>query len=406
MNRTVSVIFRAIPLVLAAVCFSFGLYVYTGGSTSSYFIAGNVIMALTAICYALFTTAATIIRQLIGAYQPLWHWLLPLSGYVVSAATVSYGLYLFAAIHTNQGYVAGHNVVGIGLVAACVTTVATTSRHFVLIPRNSHGTAADGPPPGAPSPQIGLALTAIPVSCALVAYGWALYSLSGGGMANFIGGLVLTGLAGVCASLMALVASVDRQIRNVFGEPERYAWSYWVIVYATLNLTLGLVVLVFSSRPYAVAPGFILIGLGLVCYSILSKVLLLALVWRRQFDLADRIPLIPTATCLVCLFVAAFLFEAEVTNSNLFIPARVLIGLGAVCFVLFSIVSVLEAGTSSPSEAQNPGTPEPHRSPSDSDLAVSAVTPGDPAPSLSERLYESASRKSLPRDVFSPTSRS
>jgi Protein of unknown function (DUF2776) len=227
MNRTIGVIFRAIPLLLAVVCFSYGLDVYTGGSsTASYFIAGNVLMALTAICYALFTTAATIIRQLTGTYGPLWSWLLPVSGYTVAAATVSYGLYVFATNHTNQGYVAGHNVTGIGLIAACVSTVAATSRHFVLIPRNSHGTAADGPPPGAPARPVGLALTAVPLACALVAYGWAFYTLTGSGMANFIGGLVLTGLAGVCACLIALVATVDRQTRNVFGEAERFAWSY------------------------------------------------------------------------------------------------------------------------------------------------------------------------------------
>jgi hypothetical protein len=90
-------------------------------------------------------------------------------------------------------------------------------------------------------------------------------------------------------------------------------------------------VFVFPSRPYGVAPGFIYIRLGLVCARILSKVLLLALVWRHQFALANWIPPIPIATCLVCLFTAAFLFQAELTNSNFFTPVRVLIGLGAVC---------------------------------------------------------------------------
>jgi hypothetical protein len=104
-----------------------------------------------------------------------------------------------------------------------------------------------------------------------------------------------------------------------------------VIAFGNLNLTLGLAVFVFPSRPYGVAPGFIYIGLGLVCASILSKVLLLALVWRHQFALADWIPPIPIATCLVCLFTAAFLFQAELTNSNFFTSVRVLIGLGAVC---------------------------------------------------------------------------
>ena len=88
-------------------------------------------------------------------------------------------------------------------------------------------------------------------------------------------------------------------------------------------------------------------GLGLVCFSILSKVGLLALVWRRTFALANRVPLIPILTALACLFLSSFVFQAAVDDSNVFIPARVLVGLGAICFSLYSIVSILESGTSS-----------------------------------------------------------
>ena len=89
-------------------------------------------------------------------------------------------------------------------------------------------------------------------------------------------------------------------------------------------------------------------GLGLVCFSILSKVGLLALVWRQTFALANRVPLIPVLTALTCLFLAAFVFQAAVESPvTLFIPAWVLTGLGAICFSLYSIVSILESGTSS-----------------------------------------------------------
>jgi hypothetical protein len=88
-------------------------------------------------------------------------------------------------------------------------------------------------------------------------------------------------------------------------------------------------------------------GLGLVCFSILSKVGLLALVWRRTFALANRVPLLPILTALTCLFLAAFVFQAAVSDANVFIPARVLVGLGAICFSLYSIVSILESGTTS-----------------------------------------------------------
>ena len=39
------------------------------------------------------------------------------------------------------------------------------------------------------------------------------------------------------------------------------------------------------------------------------------------------------------------MFEAAVFNPAYFVPARVMVGLGGVCFTLFSIVSILESGT-------------------------------------------------------------
>ena len=89
-----------------------------------------------------------------------------------------------------------------------------------------------------------------------------------------------------------------------------------------------------------------MIGLGLVCYSISSKVILLAAIWRNTFKLANRIPLIPVFTALACLFLSAFLFEMASLHNAYFVPARVLAGLGGICFTLFSIVSILESGTS------------------------------------------------------------
>ena len=74
---------------------------------------------------------------------------------------------------------------------------------------------------------------------------------------------------------------------------------------------------------------------------------MLALVWRHPYPLAKRIPLIPVLTALICLFIAAFLFEAATSNPAYMVPARVMVGLGGICFTLFSIVSILESGTSS-----------------------------------------------------------
>ena len=53
-----------------------------------------------------------------------------------------------------------------------------------------------------------------------------------------------------------------------------------------------------------------------------------------------------TLAALACLFLAAFLYEAALSEPKYFVPARVLTGFGAICFTLYSIVSILESGAS------------------------------------------------------------
>ena len=182
----------------------------------------------------------------------------------------------------------------------------------------------------------------------LIAWVWAivLLSRSSEGAYFFVAGTVMGGLACICTSLIALVASIAKQIRNTYGESDRKNWPKLVLVMGTVAFIWGLVVILAMAGNVANTTGFIMMGLGLVCFSISSKVILLAKVWKQSFALANRIPLIPVLTALLCLFLAAFLFEEGLYDNAFFVPARVLVGLGAICFCLFSIVSILESGTS------------------------------------------------------------
>ncbi|WP_206022635.1 MULTISPECIES: DUF2776 family protein [unclassified Salinibacterium] len=341
-----SIIFRAIPLLMGAVCLSFGLYILAGPDNAGHFVAGHVNVALTAICYALFTTAATIIRQLINRYGRVWQVILPLSGYLVATATAIWGIVVANQANTPENLTAGCVVIGISLIAACVSTVATASTKFTLIQKSASLTPSDGAPADAYSHTVARVLASVPIMMAVVGFGLATSLLVRSDTPGFVAGHVVLGLSMICTSLIGLVVTIVRQVRNEFSDRGRFAWVWLVVVAGTINVMLGLFVLFSSSEPYRLAPGFVLIGLGLICFSILSKVLLLALVWRRTFALANRIPLLPIGTALACLFLAAFLSEAAATNPNFFVPAHVLVGLGAVCFTLFSIVSILEAGTS------------------------------------------------------------
>lgn len=347
MNYGISVLFRAIPLLMALFCFGFGFFVFNYGNDSGRFVAGPVVFSLGFICIALFATAATIIRQIIHTYNNVARFALPIAGYVSAVIAFLGGLILLLSSPAPADFVAGHVICGVGLITACVATTATASTRFTLIQVNAK---SDDPriPHKAFNRWQSLFLILIAFLISLVAWIWAheLLSRSDEHAQYFVAGHVMAGLACICSSLIALVATIARQIRNTYSGLEKRLWHRFVILMGSVSLLWGFFVLG-DSDPGKASTGFIMIGLGLVCYSISSKVILLSKIWREEFKLANRIPLIPIFTALICLFLSAFLFEMATEHSYYVIPARVLAGLGAICFTLFSIVSILESGTSS-----------------------------------------------------------
>ncbi|NPC96921.1 DUF2776 family protein [Nocardioides sp. zg-DK7169] len=354
MNYWVSVLFRAIPLAMAAVCVGLGVDIWTAADQPGNEVAGRVVTFLAAVCVCLFCTAATIIRQLIHRFTTLDRWCYPVLGYLTAVGTATYGLVLLwgaSAAGADPDYVAGHVVLGLGLISGCVATVATASTRFSMIPANSARPVGDHERPAGTfgGAAVGV-LSAIPVVLAVAAWAVVVVNLAQTTTpSRFTVGHVVAGIAMICTSLIGLVVSIVRQIQDTYTPRDRMVWPWLVIVMGTLAVVWGIVLLVLDTEPYYRTPGLVMIGLGLVCFSILSKVGLLALVWRRTFALANRVPLLPVLTALTCLFLSAFMFQAAVTDTNVFVAARVLAGLGAICFSLYSIVSILESGTSSSS---------------------------------------------------------
>lgn len=349
MNYGISVLFRAIPLLMGLFCFGYGLFVYSYGTDSSRLVAGPVVFSLGMICIALFSTAATIIRQIIGTFGNISRYVLPAIGYLSALLTVIGGIHLLKQPGVAS-FVAGHVICGVGLITACVATTATSSTRFTMITINSKRSDHDVPPEAFTRAQ-GLTLIAIAGLIALVAWIWAfsLLANSGNGPKYFVAGHVMIGLACICTCLITLVATIARQIRNIFSPSERKLWPILVLVMGSLCVIWGIILILSTMNHSEATTGYIMIGLGLVCYSISSKVILLSKIWRHEFKLSNRIPLIPIFTALTCLFLSAFLFEMGSAHAWYFVPARVLAGLGAICFTLFSIVSILESGTSTKS---------------------------------------------------------
>ena len=137
MNYGISILFRAIPLLMALFCFGYGAFVLHEGLDSAKFVAGPVVFSLGMICIALFATAATIIRQIIHTYNPIARYALPVIGYLAAVLTVIYGWNYMHEAATASNFVAGHVICGVGFITACVATTATASTRFTLIPANS-----------------------------------------------------------------------------------------------------------------------------------------------------------------------------------------------------------------------------------------------------------------------------
>mgnify|MGYP000371010256 CR=1 FL=1 len=326
----------------------YGAFIHCYADAGNRVVAGPVVFSLGMICIALFCTAATIIRQIIHTYNETTKYILPIVGYLAALITVISGICIFSNATSPSAFVAGHVITGVGFITACVATAATSSTRFSLIPENSKATGNEVPQ-GAFSVGQRRAMIILAIVISIIAWVWAFVLLgnSHSHPAYFVAGHVMVGLACICTSLIALVATIARQVRNDYSEKERNKWPKLVLLMGSISFVWGLFVILADSGSANGTTGYIMLGLGLVCYSISSKVILLAKIWRREFKLANRIPMIPVLTALTCLFLAAFVFELATVHADYFIPARVLVGLGAICFTLFSIVSILESGTSS-----------------------------------------------------------
>ena len=145
MNYGISILFRAIPLVMALFCFGYGAFIYGYGDAGGRVVAGPVVFSLGMICIALFCTAATIIRQIIHTYNRAAKYGLPILGYLAAIATIITGICIFSGADSPSAFVAGHVITGVGFITGCVATAATSSTRFSFIPGNSKSTGHEVP---------------------------------------------------------------------------------------------------------------------------------------------------------------------------------------------------------------------------------------------------------------------
>ncbi len=237
MNIYIGWLFKLIPLIMGLICIALGGFVLESSGQSEYFVAGHVLISLAAICLALFTTAFIIISQLTRGVNTFYNTLFPIIGYAGSIITMIWGWALLAGNDVMADeFVAGHVIFGVGMIAACVSTVAASSGHFLLIPKNAAGSKSDGTPVQAYSSLIGNCLIAVPVLLTLLGFIWSITLLRSADITpHYVAGHVLLGLTAICACLIGLVATIVHQTRNTFSTKEHWLWCYWVIFLGSIT---------------------------------------------------------------------------------------------------------------------------------------------------------------------------
>lgn len=345
MNQRINIFFRIVPLAMAAFCFAYGAYIYATGDDPSRLTTGPIVFFLGAICTALHGFAATVARQIDGSCIETAKYLFPAIGYSFALATLVCGVFILTS-HTPGSLIAGHVVCGWGLITAGISTVTTSSSRFSLIPGNSADASFSINPQGF---TIGQAATLLGIASAtaLIAWAWCILLFAKGTLpAHTVAGSVLFGVACICTSLVALTASIARQIRGSYAMREKSRWKSSGIALGALAFVLGIVLFVVLRGQATNFAGFVLFGLALVCWSIASATALLARIWHAASPAARPVPVLPATAALVCLFMAAFLFEATDIAHKYYLPARVLTGFGAICFSLYAIVPLLGCSAS------------------------------------------------------------
>jgi hypothetical protein len=195
------------------------IFVWSAGDTAGNFIAGRVVVFLGVICFCLFCTAETCIRQLIGHPTAAERIVLPAHGYLAAVGTTIYGVSVFAGASSaglDEQYVAGHIVFAIGLVAGCVATVAAASTKFSLTSKNAHAAEGERRLPADAFPRGGVVvLAAVPIVLALVSWSFAIVNLLlPTTPARFTVGHIVAGLAFVCTSLIGLSSASFTRCRT------------------------------------------------------------------------------------------------------------------------------------------------------------------------------------------------
>ncbi|MBR4399891.1 MAG: DUF2776 family protein [Aeriscardovia sp.] len=300
-------------------------------------VAGRFLISLGSITFALFCVIATSMRQIEG-FARVWYF--PVAGYSFALGVCIWAIVILSTGRSAADIVSGHMVLGAGMIALCVSTIALTSRHFLHIAANSlHKANSSDRDISSYTRREVFLLASIPASVALCGFVYGIYSIALPRLPEKLGGHALMAQSFVCLSLTFIVYILARQMNNTFLKKFKWRFSVYVVINGLINIIWGVCVLCLRPRPFT-TPGFGMIGLGLVCISISGKAHRVVGSWKGVSELAYFAAYFPALAGLCGLLLSAILFSAAVQNPLYLDSAYAVSGLAAVCVAIYGIVAI------------------------------------------------------------------
>lgn len=325
MKFETATLFRTIPFVTVLFCLGYGTYLFTGNDEITKTLSGAALIFTGVFCFLWSTFPASVgtckKRQNSAVKKSV-----PLFGYIASLALIVTGIML---LNHPEHFIAGHIACGLGLAAWGTATITATAARSGKKNNSADNQNED------PVSQQKLWLEISAAFPVLATWTWTVLLLSDSADEfYYIAGHIMGAMACLCTALLVSFAAILRQKQNEYLRIIAFAAIIWGVIQFALQY----------GQPTDFV-GFILIGSGIVCWSLSFPIAATIIPARTEEQKNESIALFPFVLFIICLLISLFLFEEAGLNTKFLFPARMFLGFGAFCLTSFAATGLIQIRT-------------------------------------------------------------
>lgn len=326
MKFETATLFRTIPFVTVLFCLGYGTYLFTGNDEITKTLSGVALISTGVFCFLW-----SIFPSSVGTYKKRQNSAtkksVPLYGYIASLALIVIGIML---LNHPEHFIAGHIACGLGLAAWSTATITATAARS-----QKRNNSTDNPPTEDSVSQQKLWLEISAAFPVLATWTWTVLLLSGNTDGSYyIAGHIMGAIACLCTALLVSFAAILRQKPNGYLRIIAFVAIIWGVIQFALQY----------GQPTDFV-GFILIGSGIVCWSLFFPIAATVIPARTEKQKNESIVLFPFVLFIICLLISLFLFEEAGINTKFLFPARMFLGFGAFCLTSFAATGLIQIRT-------------------------------------------------------------